>query len=43
MRMNQRTILVVVAVVALLLVIAVSMRGNGRGMMHRLGAAIHGR
>jgi hypothetical protein len=43
MRMNSRTILVVLAAVAVLLIVAISMRGDGRGMMHRLGVAIHGR
>jgi hypothetical protein len=34
---------VVLAAAAVLLIVAISMRGDGRGMMHRLGAAIHGR
>jgi hypothetical protein len=42
MRMKKRTILIVLAAVAALLVVALSMRGEG-GMMRRLGTAIHGR
>lgn len=42
MRISNKTIAAVLVVVALLVALAMSMRGHG-GMMQRLGTAIHGR
>lgn len=42
MRMNKRTILIVLAAVAVLLAGAVAMRGQGAGLHERLASALHG-
>jgi hypothetical protein len=42
MRLTNRTIAIVLVAVALLIGLALSMRGE-EGMMRRLGTAIHGR
>jgi hypothetical protein len=43
MRISNRMILVMITAAAVLLAGAWAMRGDGRGVMHRLGTAIHGR
>ena len=42
MRMNNRTILIVLVSIAVVLVGALAMRGQGRGTLARLIPAIHG-
>jgi hypothetical protein len=42
MKVSSRTILLVIVVVAVFLVAGISMRGQGGGFLHRLGATIHG-